>query len=124
MLWLTLIISIFLTSPVWAAVAKDACVNQETVSGCTSCDFSGVTVGAGANYLVVFVGQDQDIAASNITGATWDQGGSNQSMTALADNNGTGNLAAKAFGLDRAENNTSDHPRGSGDLCGTAETEP
>jgi hypothetical protein len=82
----------------WAAVALDACTNAEPAS-CTNCDTAAHTVAAGANYLVVFAGGDDNLAGTNFTGASWDQTGTPQAMTALADNGGVGNIYGRVFGL-------------------------
>jgi hypothetical protein len=82
-----------------AAVGSCTSTDFETLSGCTTCDVTTHTVGAGENFLIVFVGQDQDLAATNILSASWDQTGTPQSMTAQSDNNGTGVVVGKAFTL-------------------------
>jgi hypothetical protein len=81
-----------------AAVALDACT-KATPASCTTCDTTAHTVGAGANYLVVFVQGDNDSAGTTVSAASWDQGGTPQAMTALADNNGVGAGHGRAFGL-------------------------
>jgi hypothetical protein len=84
-------------APLWAAVTVDACVS-EAGALCTNCDVATLTVAADANYLIAFAGKDRDEALP-FTSATWDFGGTAQAMTPLTDNNATGAVVGRAWGL-------------------------
>jgi len=88
----------FVTPPAWAAVAVDSCTHFEG-AGQANMDTTVHTVGAGANYLVVFVGTDSDVATSAITSVTWDFGGTAQAMGSVSDNAGTGVVMGAAYTL-------------------------
>jgi hypothetical protein len=94
---LTLVLCLF-ASPAFAAVGYTSCTYFEGAA-CTTCDTTVHTVGATDNYLLVFVGQDADLTEGNLTGASWDQAGTPQAMTPIANNNSVGVVVGKAFEL-------------------------
>jgi hypothetical protein len=82
-----------LASPAWAAVALDGTCTASDTSNGTTHDLTH-TVGATANFLLAFVLLDADV--DEITGATWDFGGSAQAMTSQADSI-TGVIAGEVY---------------------------
>ena len=76
-----------------ATVAVDATgtANVASASGVTSANFSNLTIGGSANALIVTLVSDGD-ATTAITSpsATWDNGGTNQTMTLLGHQTGDG----------------------------------
>src|SRR5215472_3009260 len=68
-------------------IQVDATGTALDTTGTTSVNYSGITVGSGANRaLIVFVAWGAGTNPGAVSGATWDSGGSNQAMTLLESN--------------------------------------
>jgi len=93
----------FVVSPVLAgravaAVSLNAAGTEQTGSSVTSLNYTNITVASGSNRALVLACSFQAIVSS-VT-ATWDSGGTNQSMTLVkSQNNSTNGRVTYLFGL-------------------------
>jgi hypothetical protein len=66
--------------PAFAQIAFDAAAGGSNGGAGGNFDFTGLTIGSGSNRAIV-VTITANANSTQITGATWDQGGTNQAMT-------------------------------------------